>query len=152
VNFIPNLLSDRGENNQLPAISLGQTLGDVLVAGFTYGLNIIQPLAALNATGVRSSGVGSGLTIKWIHRARTNAEWVNYVDVPLDESSELYDIEIMNGSRVLRTFASLTILTVTYTAAQQNTDWCASIPASNSMDIYQISSRYGRGRALTVGV
>jgi len=76
---------------------------------------------------------------------------VDYVDVPLDEPVELYDVDVMNGARAVRTFSSLTSPTVTYTAAEQSADW-GTVPASFTFNIYQISSRYGRGKAGTATV
>ncbi len=146
IEFVPALLTDRGANYQFRALSKGQTLGAVCDMNFTYSLATLQPLAPVNITGVRASGTGSDLVIAWKRRARLNAEWVNFVDVPLDEPTELYDVEIMNGSTVLRTFSNITTPNVTYTSAQQSSDW-GSVPSSFTVNIYQISSRYGRGKA-----
>lgn len=145
VDFIPALLNDRGATYQFRALSKGQSLGDAVDQNFTYGLGTLQPFAPVNINGTRASGVGSDLTLIWKRRARLNAEWVSYVDVPLDEPAELYDVEIMNGGAVIRTFSNLPTPTATYTAAQQSADW-GSVPATFTVNIYQISARYGRGK------
>lgn len=148
VEFVPALLNDRGATYEFRALSSGQSLGAVTDTDFTYSLATLQPFAPANIQGTRTSGIGSDLTIVWKRRARLNAEWVNYVDVPLDDISELYDVEIMNGTNVLRSFSGVTTPTVTYTAAQQSSDW-GTVPASFTINIYQISSRYGRGKPAT---
>jgi hypothetical protein len=145
VQFVPALLNDRGATYDFRALSNGQSLGQVVDTVFTYGLGTIQPFAPATVQGTRSSGTGSDLTLIWKRRARLNAEWVSYVDVPLDEPAELYDVEIMNGTSVARTFSSLTTPTVTYTAAEQSADW-GTVPSSFTVNVYQISSRYGRGK------
>jgi phage terminase large subunit-like protein len=71
--------------------------------------------------------------------------WVDLIDVPLDEDAELYDLDILNGVNVVRSFSALTLPSVSYTAAQQITDF-GSVQASVSVAVYQLSSRYGRGQ------
>jgi hypothetical protein len=151
VEFIPALLNDRGASYEFRALSNGQSLGNAQDTDFTYGLATIQPFAPANIQGMRVSGTGSDLTLVWKRRARLNAEWVSYIDVPLDEPTELYDVEIMNGTNVMRTFFGITSPTATYTAAEQSADWSSGIPSSFTVNVYQISSRYGRGlKASTV--
>ena len=145
VDFVPALQTDRYASYEFRALTKGQTLGSAQDTDFTYNLATIQPYTPVNVTGSRVSGTGSNLTLAWMRRARLNAEWVDYIDVPLDEPVELYDVDVMNGASVVRTFSSLTSPTVTYTASQQSADW-GSVPSSFTFNIYQISSRYGRGK------
>ena len=144
VDFVPALLTDRGNVYEFRALSKGQSLGDQQDSDFTYGLQTIAPFSPANITGTRANGTGSDLTLAWFRSARLNAEWVNYIDVPLDEPVEIYDAAIMNGSAVMRSFTGLTSPTVTYTAAQQSADW-GTVPASFTVNVQQISSRYGPG-------
>ncbi|MDE2029610.1 MAG: hypothetical protein KGI97_03495, partial [Alphaproteobacteria bacterium] len=129
------------------ALASGQSLGSAQDVVFAYGMKTLCPFSPAQVTGARVSGTGSDLVLTWVRRARLNAEWVDYIDVPLDEPEELYEADIMNGSAVVRVFTGLTAPTVTYTAAQQTIDWGASIPATFTVNIYQISSRYGNGAA-----
>ena len=150
VQFLPALLTDRGRAYGFRALSNGQTLGDAIDTSFTYGLLTLQPLAPTHVVASRVAGVGSDLSLSWKRRARRNGDWIDYVDVPLDELAELYDVEIMNGGTVVRSFNGLTAPTLTYTAAQQSADWGA-VPALFTVRVYQISARYGRGqRAVAV--
>ncbi len=147
VVFVPALASDRGVSYDFRALTKGQSLGDAQDTVFAYGLATLRPFAPVNITGARASGTGSDLVLTWARRARLDAEWVSYVDVPLDEPSELYEAEIMNGGSVVRTFTGLAAPTLTYAAAQQTADWGGSVPSSFTVNIYQISARYGRGAA-----
>ncbi|MER2519726.1 MAG: phage tail protein [Bdellovibrionales bacterium] len=147
VAFVPAQMTARGAAFAFRALAAGQSLGDAQDTSFTYGFATLRPLSPANVAGARASGAGSDLTFTWKRRARLNAEWVDYVDVPLDEPLELYDVEIMNGAIVARTFSSLASASATYTAAQQAADWPSGIPASFTVRVYQISSRYGRGKA-----
>jgi len=149
--FLGATLSDRGKLTHLRAVTNGGSLDYAQDMPFTYSLRTLEPFAPAQLRGVRASGAGSDLTIGWVRRARKNAAWVDYIDVPLDEDSELYDVEIMNGASVVRTFGSVALCSVVYSAAQQMADWGASVPAQIAVKVYQRSARYGRGRA-EVGV
>ena len=145
VTFIPDMLSDRNKGYDFRAVGTGKSLSDAQDYVFTYGMKTLCPLAPVNIKGVRSFGTGGDLTLSWMRRARLNAEWVDNIDVPLDEPQELYEVDIMNGATVKRAFTGVTTPTVIYTAAMQTADWGGSIPAIFSINIYQVSSRYGNG-------
>jgi hypothetical protein len=59
--------------------------------------------------------------------------------------TESYEIDVMNGSTVVRTLTATTN-SKQYTAAQQTTDF-GSPQASITLNLYQISARVGRGYA-----
>ncbi len=147
VTFLPDQLSDRGRGYNFRAIATGQSLSDTQDYAFTYGMKTLCPLSPVNITGTRSNGTTGDLTLTWTRRARLNAEWVDYVDVPLDEPSELYEVDIMNGGNVVRAFTGVTTPSLVYTAVLQTADWGASIPAHFTVNVVQLSARYGKGNA-----
>ncbi len=149
VDFVPDILSDRNKTYDFRALTGGQNLGDTQDVVFTYGMKTICPFSPVNIKGMRSLGITGDLTLTWNRRARLNAEWVDYIDVPLDEPQELYEVDIMNGAAIIRAFTGLTAPTVIYTAAEQTTDWGGAIPTTFTVNIYQTSSRYGNGNAGT---
>jgi len=149
VQFLPLNSSDRGASATYRAISTGQSVDDGANTAATYSLRSLQPLAPTHVTGTRNSS--GDLTLSWMRRARKNAEWLDDVDVPLDEVSELYDVEIMNGSNVVHTYSSQTSTSLTYLAATQTTDFGGPQP-SLTVKIYQLSALYGRGAAATATV
>jgi hypothetical protein len=81
--------------------------------------------------------------MSWIRRTRFGGAWADGADVPLNEESERYEIDILNGANVVRTMAA-TSPTVTYTAAEQTADFGSPQP-SVALKVYQISATVGRG-------
>lgn len=94
----------------------------------------------------------SGLTLTWKRRTRRATRFVGAsgISVPLGETSEAYEVDIMSGSTVKRTI-STTSATATYTSSQQQADF-GSVQTSVSVRIYQVSSIYGRGKPLEATV
>jgi hypothetical protein len=94
---------------------------------------------------IKGSRNSSGdLTITWIRRTRAEAEWRDLVDAPLFEDSERYEVEVLDGGTVVRTFMGLTTQTVTYTSAQQVIDF-GSAQDEVTVRVYQVSTNRGRG-------
>lgn len=89
----------------------------------------------------KTSGTDHDLT--WIRRSRLNADsWDG--TVPLNEESELYEIDIYDGASVVRTIEVAAATSVTYTAAQQTSDF-GSTQSRLKFIVYQISAAVGRG-------
>ncbi|MFT0167477.1 phage tail protein [Paraburkholderia mimosarum] len=64
----------------------------------------VKPLSpALLAAGKGSASSSSDITLNWFRRARINGQWLNSTDVPLDESTESYQVQVFNGSTLVRT-------------------------------------------------
>ena len=107
-----------------------------------------MPYSVVNVGGARDTS--SNLTIQWMRRSRFDNEWVDNADVPLNEETESYSIDILDGVTVVRTLTS-TSQSVSYTAAEQTTDF-GSPQSSVSCVIYQISAVVGRGFPRTATV
>ncbi|CAJ4966600.1 Uncharacterised protein [Burkholderia pseudomallei] len=89
----------------------------------------VKPLApALFVAGHGSAASTSDISISWLRRARINGQWLDGTDVPLDESSESYQLQVLNGSSIVRTiivngpFTAPAVPAYTYTAAQISAD------------------------------
>lgn len=136
--------AELGTERAFKAAAAGQAISEAVATTFALAGNSIRPLSPVHVVGARDAG---DLTITWVRRARINAAWQNGIDVPLDEPSEAYEIDILDGDDVVRTLTSSTT-EVEYTAAQQTTDF-GSPQASVAVAIYQMSSRIGRGHAGT---
>lgn len=101
----------------------------------------LMPWSPVHVAGERD---GSGdLAIGWIRRTRFNGTWADGADVPLNEESEQYEIDILDGADVVRTIAA-TSPTAAYTAAQQTADFGAP-QGSIAVAVYQLSASVGRG-------
>ena len=136
--------SDVGVQRHYKLVPPGGAISSAAVTAHTADGNSVKPLAPVGIAGTRDSG---DLTITWVRRARVNAGWRDYIDVPVDEPTESYQIDILDGADVVRTLVSSTP-TVEYTSAQQTTDF-GSPQSVVSVAIYQISARLGRGHAGT---
>lgn len=130
-----------GLSRRYKPVSIGHTLGQTEHQDFTYTGIGLKPYAPVHLTGSRD---GSGnLTISWIRRARGQADWRDYADIPLLEESERYEIEILDGSDVIRTLSAITPA-AEYSAADQITDF-GSPQSSVNIRVYQLSATVGRG-------
>lgn len=107
-------------------------------------------LTPLSPVHVRGARAGGDLTVSWVRRTRIGGDSWDSVDVPLAEETERYEIDILDGTTIKRTLASITP-SITYTAAQQTADFGAPQP-SIDLAVYQLSTVVGRGtpRAATV--
>jgi len=123
-------------------VTFGSTLSVTGEQDFTYSGVALKPYSPVRITGIRDGS--NNLTINWIRRTRLGGDWQDGVDVPLNEISEAYEADIMNGSTVVRTIAGLTSPTASYTAAQQIADF-GSVQSHVTVNVYQLSGIVGRG-------
>lgn len=121
-------------------VTTGSTLTDTDEQSFTYTGAMFKPWSVVN---VKGSIESNDWTITWIRRTRFGGGLVDYVDIPLNEESESYQIDIMDGTTVVRTLYATTS-SISYTSSQQITDF-GSNQTSISVNIYQVSTVVGRG-------
>ena len=69
-----------------------------------------------------STTASNDITLTWIRRARVNAAWLNGTDVPLDESTESYQVQVYSGSTLKRTVTVSATQSWVYSAANIATD------------------------------
>lgn len=100
-----------------------------------------MPWSPVQIAGARNSS--GDLTITWVRRTRFGGVWADGVDVPLNEESERYEVDVMDGANVVRTFPTTTP-SANYSAAQQIADF-GSAQGTISVRVYQISASVGRG-------
>jgi hypothetical protein len=141
-------LSVVGQARYYRAVTVGADITAVASRDFVDTGNDLKPLSPVAIGGtVDSSG---DFTIVWLRRTRFggaygtgNETLVDCVGGPVNEASESYQVDILNGSTVVRTL-STTVPTAIYTAAQALTDF-GSAPSSISVNVYQMSATVGRG-------
>lgn len=123
-------------------VTAGDDFGTGVEKAYETIFRVLKPYSPANVRGSRD--VSNNLTGTWDRRARINNGWLDGQDLPLDEPTEEYEVDILVSGSVVRTFTGLTDATFSYTAAQQTTD---GITPGNDVDVavYQISSRVGRG-------
>jgi hypothetical protein len=100
----------------------------------------LKPLSPVHVRGSRSAG---DLNLTWVRRTRIGGDSWDGIDVPLGETQERYEIDILDGPTVKRTLTA-TSPSAIYTAAQQTVDFGAPQP-SISLRIFQLSATRGRG-------
>lgn len=119
----------------------GQSLDDLSPTPFTSTGSGLKPYSPCHIRGMRDNN--GNLTITWIRRTRKGGLLVDYQDVPLSEDKELYSIDILMSSMVVRNFLT-PYPTITYTAADQVIDFGIA-QATVLVSICQMSVYVGRG-------
>ena len=83
--------------------------------------------------------------ISWERQARLDSAWNSFRDVPLIESLEQYEIDIVTTLGVVKRTLISNTTSVSYTHAEQIVDFGTSSGNTFYIKIYQISSIVGRG-------
>lgn len=137
-------LNEINTTRQYKVVPGGVDPADITGASFTYNANSLRPYSPCDVRGQRNTATNDW-TLTWKRRTRIGGGWEDGHDVPLSEAFEKYDVEIMNGATVVRTFAGLTSPATPYTSAEQVADF-GSNQTTLTVRIYQISDLVGRGQ------
>jgi hypothetical protein len=117
-------------------------------AGYVFSpINANTIINYASLTGVNFTATSADVTFSWIRRTRLGGAWADSVGtVPLNETTEVYDLEIWDStwSTIKRTVTALTSPSYAYTGAQQFSDFGA-YPSSFNIKVYQVSAVVGRG-------
>ena len=141
---VPLVNADIGRQLYYKPVSFGRTLNDAVANPFTNTAAGLKPLAPVLINAARQAS--GDLIITWTRRSRLDAAWRNNADVPIGETAETYELELMNAGFVIRRTVTVTgATTYTYTAALQTTDGGVLTAGQFNVRIYQISSVVGRG-------
>jgi hypothetical protein len=105
----------------------------------------LRPLSPVQLGGGRDASNNAQLIA--VRRTRVGGEWRDYVDVPLAETTEAYEVDICDDdtyTTVVRTISGLTTPLATYSAANQTSD---GLTPGNPIYFvfYQLSELVGRG-------
>lgn len=147
--FVPDDLATRNVQHRYAPITAGRTLESTNSELFTNTGRILTPYSPASGRAVVS---GTNINLTWLRRARVNGEWRDSVDVPLDETEEKYEVDILDAAgNVVRTVAVLDQSSFVYTEAMQIAD-LGSAQSTISAVVYQISDKVGRGDPLAIGV
>lgn len=147
--FISVNASTIGATRGYRAITTGKAIDSDATQDFAYAGVNLECLSPVHLTGNRNPGTNDW-TLTWVRRGRTDS-WRDYVDLPLGETTEAYEVDIFTDgtyATVKRTLSSLTSATAAYTSAQQVTDFGGN-QATLYLKVYQLSATVGRGYALT---
>lgn len=125
-------------------VSFGGSLIDDVAQAQTFQAVSATPLAPCEVAGVREAN--GDWRIRWTRRARELAEWRNNADVPLDETTEAYELQIYDAW-----FGSLkSTVTITGSTGYRYASSTASAdfgfaPPGLGLKVRQASDRVGYG-------
>lgn len=154
-NRFPEDSADVGVEHLYKEITFNQLFDDVTPTAFTNTGISEKPYSPVHLRGVRATN--NDLTIDWIRRARTNGEWLDAIDVPLGETTEDYEVDILDapGGTVVRTItttasANGSVVTPStqsafYDEADQTADAGITPGTPVDVEIFQLSAIRGRG-------
>ncbi|MDE2444791.1 MAG: glycoside hydrolase/phage tail family protein [Alphaproteobacteria bacterium] len=104
------------------------------------GLRALRPLRPAHLKMTATSG---GWTVSWIRRTRMDGDSWDFVDVPLGEDSESYQVDIYAGGTLKRSLTTNT-QSLLYTTSNFATDF-TSAPAAITVKVAQRSAIFGAG-------
>lgn len=141
-------LSQLSQPGTYKALSFGDDTEDVDSFTFTNTGNSFRPFAPSVRAAYKN---GDDFYFRWVFRPRQNGFWVDGVDVTLDQPYEKYEIDVMDGTSVVRTVQLTSTREWTYTEADQITDFGVA-QESTTFKLYQLGEVVGRGfaRVLTI--
>lgn len=105
----------------------------------------LRPLSPVHVRSERSGFSGADVSITWTRRTRVGGDSWEASEVPLGESDERYEVDILDGGIVKRTLYA-TAPAAVYAESAQIADF-GSVQASYSVRVFQVSPEYGRGAA-----
>lgn len=134
------------------AVTAGADIDSAADASFTYAATNLLPLSPVWLNGNRHPSTNDW-TLTWIRRTRSGGEWRDFVDAPLSEAAESYEVEIWTSGygTLKRTITGLITPAATYTSAQQVTDF-GSNQTTLHVRVFQLSATVGRGTPLSTSI
>ena len=151
-----SLINSTSDMIGVPSVYRGITFGRDISTdsnkNFTYrGVNLM-PLSPINLTGSIDAGTGDW-TLSFIPRTRDTSGWRDFVDSPMGETSESYQVDIFSDntySTVKRTLTS-SAPSISYSSTNQIADF-GSNQSTLYVKVYQMSSVVGRGYPLSSSI
>ena len=152
-----------GKKNLYKAISYGEITGEI--KAFIYHNNYLKPfsvvyisaeadMSAKANTSVKantSTDISGNIKINWCRRSRIDSNLSDYIEVPLAEEFEKYDLEIYKQEKVVRTTSISNDTSYIYSAEEQIADF-GIIQKNIDIKIYQLSAMVGRGISERVNI
>lgn len=127
----------------IKGVSNNQLIDDVsTVYDMTADFRTLLPYSPVGLDAVIDAG---DIVISWLRRSRIDNELqTTGAEVALGESSERYEIEILDGAGVVKRTISAVTATAVYSAADQTTDF-GGLLSTLRCRVYQLSDTVGRG-------
>ena len=145
--FHEHSLAAVGSTRYYKAVAIGGDIDDSLERTTVLLGATVLPPDPVNLQGNNNSS-NDDWVFSWRRRSRSIFQWIKTPNPPLLEDTESYEVDVMDGATVARTLTVTDATQVTYTAAQQVTDF-GTEQTTVTFRVYQISARVGRGRRAT---
>lgn len=141
---ISSSTAEIGLSRLYKAPAAGGSLDQTPAVPFTSAAIGLKPLSPVHLSAGRNSA--GDVIINWTPRTRISGEWRDGADSPIGEAIQAYEVEIWDATytTLKRTLTGISTPTVTYTSAQQVTDF-GSNQATVYARVYQLSATVGRG-------
>ena len=149
-------LSQKGLVRFYKVVSIGQDFEDGLVKPFINNAIGLKPYSPVHITSTLEISP-NGIKINWFRRTRIGGAWLSNIDIPLSETSEDYEIDILDDGSptVVRTITKVAsangsvVIPASKEAFYHDQDHINDFGsvATRSIKIYQLSSSVGRGFA-----
>lgn len=141
--------ADIGQRRYFKAVTKGTVAADSTAVDIVPASLAQKPLAPVDLRAARDAD--GNLTLTWKRRTRYESKFIGTSGsvVPLGETAERYDVEILSGTTVLRSI-SVTDASMAYTATMQTSDF-GGLQGIVTARVYQVGAN-GRGYPLTASV
>jgi hypothetical protein len=106
----------------------------------------LKGLRPLRPQHLKAQRNGATVAISWIRQTRIGGDAWDVEEVPLSEDVERYQLQVMNGAVVVRSFLP-TVPAQNYSDAEMMVDFGA-VPATLSLRVAQVSATVGAGTIL----
>ena len=146
--YLPLTAGDRGATIDVRFGSAYKSVDDdnaYLETSFTHEAMAKKPYAPTQLKAKWDLDTNNDIALSWFRRTRFDGDPWELASVPLNEEVEEYELEILNGSTVVREVTGLTSPAYTYTDAMQVADFGSAQTTSIKIRVYQMSSAVGRG-------
>ncbi len=131
----------------LRAQTFGESIVGALLTTFTNTGVGLKPYAGVQPTYEMD---GNDFVVSWKRRSRVSHEWVDYVDTPVGEDTESYEVEFSDDGVDYPFMKTFTSAEATLTDAEQTSEFGGTV-ANLWVRIYQMSAVVGRGYVLEAG-
>ncbi|MGV1951537.1 baseplate multidomain protein megatron [Agrobacterium vitis] len=125
------------------AEAAGTSLAAKGPVSFSGGVRALTPLSPVHLRASR--GASGDIALSWVRRGRTDADNWTPSDIPLDEESERYQLDILDAGKAVLRSVTLTSAAYAYSAELQATDFGVA-PSTLSIRVRQIG-RHASGIA-----
>ena len=123
-------------------VNTGQTLSTSIPYLEYHDGVALMPYAPCHIKATRDGS--DNITLTWHRRTRVNGAWRDYVDIPVGETEEAYEIDVLDSTGAVVRTIDATAETAAYSAADQTTDF-GGPQSTVTVIVYQISEAVGRG-------